>query len=925
MMIKRSVANWMVEKQRCTEKEKRLRNLLVINSGLKIEGGRWLDRRFDLENLDTEVLLVKVLKTLTDDRNKLMSLNETEINAEDTNQFGYGKNVSSELKRLFMKKPKFTNTDSVREFILQMARTIIACNPNASVLSPDFTLLATNYGLSQDTANLQTQIYELKTENERITTDNTRLKQDNDSLTSGYQSLQVAYQDLLDNSEGGNNCDKLTQNISVLRDELQTVQNERDNVKQQLNTLLNKHEMDMEKLKRDLQIANTKSLQRLEEETNKQKEKIRKDLNDEREKLITQYDLKLSVLKNNNEVEKLRKTFRVREEKLMNNVDKLRLERNELDEKLKNVEMQNTAAIARLLHENAVINNELTQSKIQINEQSLVNNEYNNEELENLRKSLNESNNKVLILNDELNKLKTNMVNNSEETTTTTNYIYKVLIEIATTLGVYNSSNDENITTIGQLVLNEISTLAKIFEFVRVSRMSYTQPSLSTSNVDMLSVWVRRLNTLMKEHEETEKVFEEQLAECENNLQKNKQTFLVDMQRLQDDLRTNFQYELQHITENNKLYPGVLNILTIINSLPTQTPYTVTSNNVINETDINNAVQNLNYLLNYSHFLENLINMLRKYIDNDDDLYTIMAYNARKQIKFIDDIEQLFIVHSNLDWDYEFNLNTNTDNIIDTNNDAVIALNKTVEVETTTTTNTPNNTTTNNTTTVSTYTTSNPIISQTVSNKKRRIPLITLSSTPSITRGGDIVKTTSRIQKLPITESFSTSINKIAKRISQQYVPKEASTSEHERIDKMEQFDIDKYVNVKKRKNEYDQLREKTSKTNATNVIIEGFEIGAQSVDEDEEIQPSDLEFVDDEDVELTRDVVESRKKHKPVTNKVSRRFLRQIKKLRKSRDIANTRHRIKGKKKHDRQIIYTSTDEEEIEENEQSIVNTAI
>ncbi|UYE99071.1 MAG: hypothetical protein [Betabaculovirus sp.] len=168
--MKRSVANWMVEKQRCTEKEKRLRDLLVINSGLKIEGGRWLDRRFDLESLDTEVLLVKVLKTLTDDRNKLMSLNETGINAEDTNDFSHGKNVSSELKRLFMKKPKFTNADSVREFILQMARTIIACNPNASVLSPDFTLLATNYGLSQDTANLQAQIYELKTENEQITT-----------------------------------------------------------------------------------------------------------------------------------------------------------------------------------------------------------------------------------------------------------------------------------------------------------------------------------------------------------------------------------------------------------------------------------------------------------------------------------------------------------------------------------------------------------------------------------------------------------------------------------------------------------------------------------------------------------------------------------------------------------------------------------
>lgn len=957
----------MVEKQRCTEKEKRLRDLLVINSGLKIEGGRWLDRRFDLESLDTEVLLVKVLKTLTDDRNKLMSLNETGINAEDTNDFSHGKNVSSELKRLFMKKPKFTNADSVREFILQMARTIIACNPNASVLSPDFTLLATNYGLSQDTANLQTQIYELKTENERIAANNIRLKQDNDSLTGGYQSLQVAYQDLLDRNEGGDVSDKLTRDIGKLRDELQTVQDERNNLKQRVNTLMTTHDMDMEKLRRDLQSANAKNLQRCEEEANKQKDRIRKELNDERDRLITQHETKLSALREefkNSDVQSLRRTFLNREEKLLKNVDKLRIERNELDEKLKNLETQNNAAIAHLLNENTTIHNEFLQTRAQLDEQLLVKDETINslkEELAESKRLVNELNDRVGRLNDELNEsnrtvnrlndelykcldsntnsvqvlqsemndlldrhtqeldkhknelreanttidaLKNELTERTmdvEQTSFDTNdyiYIRTVLIQVATVLGIFNNDDDENITTIGSLVQNEIPTLTRIFDMVRVSQSSYTH----TNNVDMLHVWLKRMYRMMKEHEETEKVFEEQLVECENNLQKNKQAFLVDMQRLQDDLSAKFSYELQHITENNRLYTGVLHILTVINDLTTQTPNTLTTHNVIGVADVDNAVQKLEYVSNHSRFLENLINLLRKYIDNEDDTYTILNYNARKQQKFIDDIEQLLIVHTNLDWDYEnFNLLTNTDLVDNTlNNNAPV-------VETTI----PNETTTSVT----------PTTTSIVDTTKRRVPLVTLSTTPG--GSGNVVKT--QIQNQPLTESFSTSINKIANRVFEQYVPKEASTEVHERIDKMQQFDIDKYVKVKKRKTEYDQLRERTAKTTARNVTLEGFEGGEQSLDEDEEARPSDLEFVDDEEVELTRDVIEKKRKYQqPNTSKLSTRVKRQFRKLRKSRDKAISRNKMKVVKRRRRTITDTST-EEENEIDEMSIVNTVV
>ncbi|UYE99087.1 MAG: hypothetical protein [Betabaculovirus sp.] len=131
----------------------------------------------------------------------------------------------------------------------------------------------------------------------------------------------------------------------------------------------------------------------------------------------------------------------------------------------------------------------------------------------------------------------------------------------------------------------------------------------------MLQMWIQQMTKIVKEFEETEKVFEEQLVECENNLQKNKQTFLEDMQIMKNELLTNFTYETQHITENNHLYTGVFNILTVINDLTTQTPNTLTTHNVIGVADVDNALQKLKIISNYSKFLENLINMLRKYID----------------------------------------------------------------------------------------------------------------------------------------------------------------------------------------------------------------------------------------------------------------------------------------------------------------------
>ncbi|UYE99093.1 MAG: hypothetical protein [Betabaculovirus sp.] len=140
----------------------------------------------------------------------------------------------------------------------------------------------------------------------------------------------------------------------------------------------------------------------------------------------------------------------------------------------------------------------------------------------------------------------------------------------------------------------------------------------------------------------------------------------------------------------------------------------------------------------------------------------------------------------------------------------------------------------------------------------------------------------------------------------------------------MQNFDIDRYVNVKKRKIEYDQLREKTAKATAKNVTLEGFEGGKQS--EEEEKQASDLEFLNDEEVELTRDVIERKRKFKPVTSKVSAQIRQHLRKLRKSRENAIIKQKLKKKRRYRQSnVIMSSTDEENETTNEESIVNTMV
>nr|UYX49676.1 unknown [Darna trima granulovirus] len=153
--MKRSWANWIVGNYECSEKEKRLRNLLITNSGLKLQNGKWLDKRIDLNQLDTEELLVKVLKVLHDERYKEESL---DVNRKLS--------IAKEARRFINKRPNFNNVNSVKEFILQLSRLIAVCSPDLQYLVQDIVILSHKYGLSAkgvDNEKLQKKLDKTRT------------------------------------------------------------------------------------------------------------------------------------------------------------------------------------------------------------------------------------------------------------------------------------------------------------------------------------------------------------------------------------------------------------------------------------------------------------------------------------------------------------------------------------------------------------------------------------------------------------------------------------------------------------------------------------------------------------------------------------------------------------------------------------------
>ncbi|QOD40006.1 Maph43 [Matsumuraeses phaseoli granulovirus] len=226
LSMNRSVANWVVERYQCTEKEKRLRNLLIANSGLRFKKGKWLNTKLDLDSIDTEELLVKILKVLNEDRIKFYTRDKDATNDNDDEEIivtTASTNVNSEMKRLIMKKPRFTDVDSVREFILQTGRALVACNPSARNIQSDYVYLAHHYNLAQSRSSdskLQKDLEDLQLAREEDKKAYLELNREYLQSEKDLQDCETKYQKYLDRQRVAEN-ESAYQNNSMLQNQLQ--------------------------------------------------------------------------------------------------------------------------------------------------------------------------------------------------------------------------------------------------------------------------------------------------------------------------------------------------------------------------------------------------------------------------------------------------------------------------------------------------------------------------------------------------------------------------------------------------------------------------------------------------------------------------------------------------------------------------------
>ncbi|AKN63327.1 hypothetical protein AsGV053 [Agrotis segetum granulovirus] len=175
--MNRAVVNWVRERNICTDKEKRIRNLLIVNGGL--------ENTPNVNSLDTEELLIRVLKKLTEERivhqaggKKTTSINvdyitlfpnerESLFNARrgGRGRGGLGRGggngndgddasqIKPELRKLLSTKPNYSQPESVREYILQMARALVECDRRADPATVEASIISTNYHRRTDLEN----------------------------------------------------------------------------------------------------------------------------------------------------------------------------------------------------------------------------------------------------------------------------------------------------------------------------------------------------------------------------------------------------------------------------------------------------------------------------------------------------------------------------------------------------------------------------------------------------------------------------------------------------------------------------------------------------------------------------------------------------------------------------------------------------
>ncbi|ACH69395.1 hypothetical protein PsunGV_gp045 [Pseudalatia unipuncta granulovirus] len=209
--MNRSIATWIKERNVCVDKEQRLRNLILVY-------GNYTNS--DIQNIDTETLLVRVLKKINEQTIEYKSggdisttITKDYKNYVVTDELGNFTLVNNNpppakrptpeaLKVLLNNKPSYGNPETVRNYLNQVTRLLAELDSRTAPVQTELSIIATNYGsassvsanfdqVTRERDRLLVQLKECQKQNTTLLEQYNEVRLQNGALQSRCESLQT--------------------------------------------------------------------------------------------------------------------------------------------------------------------------------------------------------------------------------------------------------------------------------------------------------------------------------------------------------------------------------------------------------------------------------------------------------------------------------------------------------------------------------------------------------------------------------------------------------------------------------------------------------------------------------------------------------------------------------------------------------------
>nr|AJA91682.1 ADOR42 [Adoxophyes orana granulovirus] len=225
--MNRTVANIILDKHKCNEAEKRLRNLIITNGFFLIPNEDNLFNSIDLDSLNTETLLITYIKRVNKIIRKINIQNseendiggiidtdhQTMYNIDDRRQ-----KLAGNLKRLRL---KLSDVQSVKDFIITIGKLAIACHPELQSYSEDIVIIAHQYGISNPNVDAESIRNRLKDSEKLVKEFSEENKRFNNMILDNKKTLK-RYTDNLVQCES--NLEKSENNLKTSKLDLEALQ-----------------------------------------------------------------------------------------------------------------------------------------------------------------------------------------------------------------------------------------------------------------------------------------------------------------------------------------------------------------------------------------------------------------------------------------------------------------------------------------------------------------------------------------------------------------------------------------------------------------------------------------------------------------------------------------------------------------------------